>query len=153
MKLKSIFLYALAIALLTFLLNWADYHFYVRDLRIEAYLILVAIIFATLGAWLAYTLVSIKSGSTKGSAKSIKTTINNLEGSELSERELEVLSCIAQGLSNQQIGEKLNISLSTVKTHNSNLFSKLGVKRRTQAIIKAQKLGVITHSLKDYSNK
>lgn len=55
----------------------------------------------------------------------------------LSERELEILRLIAAGLSNKKIMEKLYISLSTVKTHLRNIYSKLDVHSRTEAIAKA----------------
>lgn len=58
----------------------------------------------------------------------------------LSERELEVLRLIAAGLSSMKITEELFISLSTVKTHISNIYSKLDVHSRTEAIVKAKKL-------------
>ena len=58
-------------------------------------------------------------------------------------RELEVLQLIAQGLSNQEIAGRLFLSLNTVKTHTSNVFSKLDVQRRTQAIQKAKELGLL----------
>nr|MBP6568782.1 winged helix-turn-helix transcriptional regulator [Saprospiraceae bacterium] len=61
----------------------------------------------------------------------------------LSKRELEVLGLISDGLSNEEIAEKLFISLNTIKTHTSNLFEKLEVKRRTQATEKAKRLGLI----------
>lgn len=61
----------------------------------------------------------------------------------LSARELEVLRLIAQGSSNQQIAEQLFISLHTVKTHARRIHSKLGVERRTQAVAKAQALGLM----------
>jgi len=61
----------------------------------------------------------------------------------LSQRELGVLGLIAQGMSNQEIAEKLFISLHTVKTHARRINSKLEVKSRTQAIIKAREIGVI----------
>jgi ATP/maltotriose-dependent transcriptional regulator MalT len=66
-----------------------------------------------------------------------------LEASPLSARELEVLGLIAQGNSNQQIAEQLFISLHTVKTHARRIHSKLGVERRTQAVARAKKLGLI----------
>jgi ATP/maltotriose-dependent transcriptional regulator MalT len=50
---------------------------------------------------------------------------------------------MAEGHSNEEIAEKLSVSLSTVKTHNQNFFSKLDVKRRTQAVDKAKKLNLI----------
>jgi len=61
----------------------------------------------------------------------------------LSERELEVLGLIAQGLSNQEIARKLVLSLSTVKWHTSNIYGKLGVKNRTKAVAKARQLGIV----------
>ncbi|MNO59576.1 Serine/threonine-protein kinase PknK [compost metagenome] len=64
-------------------------------------------------------------------------------GEALSSRELAVLELIAQGCSNQQISERLFISLHTVKTHASHINSKLGVERRTQAVAKAKALGVL----------
>lgn len=61
----------------------------------------------------------------------------------LSQRELEVLKLIEEGLSNKQICERLFISLSTVKGHNLRIFGKLDVKRRTEAVAKAKKLGIL----------
>jgi DNA-binding CsgD family transcriptional regulator len=63
--------------------------------------------------------------------------------SGLSRRELDVLERAAAGLSNQEIADALFISLSTVKTHLNNVFIKLDVKRRTQAVSKARELGLI----------
>lgn len=63
--------------------------------------------------------------------------------SVISQREMGVLKLIAQGLSNQEIAEKLFISLHTVKTHARRINAKLGVKSRTQAIIKAREIGLI----------
>jgi LuxR family maltose regulon positive regulatory protein len=61
----------------------------------------------------------------------------------LSDREIEVLKHIAAGLTNQEIAEKLYISLNTVRTHTKNINSKLDVHSRTQAIARAKKLGLI----------
>jgi LuxR family maltose regulon positive regulatory protein len=61
----------------------------------------------------------------------------------LSGRELEVLSLVAQGLSNHEISERLFLALSTVKGHNLKIFEKLQVKRRTEAIARARELGLI----------
>ncbi len=49
-------------------------------------------------------------------------------------RELEILATIAAGLSNREIAAKLFVSENTVKTHTSRLFSKLGARRRTEAV-------------------
>jgi LuxR family maltose regulon positive regulatory protein len=61
----------------------------------------------------------------------------------LTEREIELLSLIAEGLSNQEIARHLFISLPTVKWHTSNIYGKLGVRSRTQAVIQARSLGVL----------
>jgi LuxR family maltose regulon positive regulatory protein len=61
----------------------------------------------------------------------------------LSERELEVLRLIAQGLSNQEITRKLFVALSTVKGHNLRIFSKLQAKSRTEAVARARELGLL----------
>lgn len=61
----------------------------------------------------------------------------------LTEREIEVLHCIAQGLSNREIAGRLVITEGTVKNHVSNLIAKLGVRDRTQALLKAKELGII----------
>lgn len=61
----------------------------------------------------------------------------------LSQREMEILDLIAQGLSNQQIGERLFLALDTVKGHNRRIFDKLQVQRRTEAIARARELGLL----------
>lgn len=61
----------------------------------------------------------------------------------LSQRELEVLQLTAKGLSNREISQRLFLALNTVKGHNRNIFSKLGVKNRTQAVHKARALELL----------
>jgi LuxR family maltose regulon positive regulatory protein len=61
----------------------------------------------------------------------------------LSPRELEVLQLIAEGLSNQEIANRLFLSLSTVKVHTRNIYGKLDVHSRTQAIARSQGLGLL----------
>ncbi|HLL41022.1 MAG TPA: tetratricopeptide repeat protein, partial [Rubrobacteraceae bacterium] len=63
----------------------------------------------------------------------------------LSQRELEVLRLIAQGLSNREIGERLFLALDTVKGHNRRIFGKLSVQRRTEAVEKARSLNILPH--------
>ena len=61
----------------------------------------------------------------------------------LSERELVMLQLISQGLSNREICDKLFLALSTVKGYNQNLYSKLRVKSRTEAIVRAHELKLL----------
>ncbi|MGB3651906.1 MAG: response regulator transcription factor [Rivularia sp. (in: cyanobacteria)] len=66
-----------------------------------------------------------------------------MDNQELSDRELEVLCLIAKGKNNQQISTILNISQSTVRFHNNNIFGKLEVKDRTQALVTAVNRGIV----------
>ena len=61
----------------------------------------------------------------------------------LSERELEILQLIAEGLTNQEIGSQLYLSLNTVKAHTRNIYGKLGVNSRTQAAARGRTLGIL----------
>jgi len=62
----------------------------------------------------------------------------------LTERETEVLRLLAQGHSNKQIAHRLHIAEKTVKTHVSNILSKLGVQSRTQATLYAVRIGLVS---------
>jgi LuxR family maltose regulon positive regulatory protein len=61
----------------------------------------------------------------------------------LSESELEVLRLLMEGLSNREIAERMVVAVGTVKTHLHNVYGKLGVQNRAQAIIKAQELNLV----------
>lgn len=73
----------------------------------------------------------------------ISLRMNGRVLSQLSPRESEVLACIAQGLSNKEIGVKLNVVEGTIKVHVNNILAKLEVSDRTQAILVAVKRGII----------
>ncbi len=62
----------------------------------------------------------------------------------LSQREFEVLTMLAEGRSNQDIAAKLYLSLRTIKFHTSNIYSKLGVKSRSEAVSRARKVGLLS---------
>jgi DNA-binding NarL/FixJ family response regulator len=68
-------------------------------------------------------------------------TVPGGELSDLTEREKELLDCIARGLANVEIAERLQISEKTVRNHISSIFAKLGVEHRAQAIVAARKAG------------
>lgn len=70
-------------------------------------------------------------------------TVEKKPHDDLTEREFEVLMCIGEGMTNQQISEELYIGIKTVKTHVSNILSKLGVTDRTQAAVYANRNGII----------
>ena len=149
-KHKSTIIYSISLAFLLFLLKWLELRFIIFDHSFEIYIGFIAIIFTGLGIWLALKLSKPKI-ETVVVEKEVYVTRNEnfvLDTSlvsqlELSKRELEILSLLAQGHSNQEIASTLFISVSTVKTHLQNLFEKLEVKRRTQAIEKAKRLNLI----------
>ena len=63
---------------------------------------------------------------------------------ELTRRELDVLKCIAQGMSNAEVAEALSISMPTVRSHVHNLLGKLHLTSRTQAALYAVEIGLVT---------
>jgi DNA-binding NarL/FixJ family response regulator len=148
-KNKRLILYGITMALLLFLLKWLELRFVIVDHALEVYVGAIALIFTGLGIWLALkltkpkveTVVVEKQVYLNNNAFQLNTAA--LEELSLSKRELEVLQLMAEGFSNHEIAEKLYVSLSTIKTHSRNLFDKLGVARRTQAIDKAKKLSLI----------
>ena len=147
---KAIIVYSISLAFLLFLLKWLELRFIIFDHSFEIYIGFIAIIFTALGIWLALKLSKPKI-ETVVVEKEVYVARNEnfilntslISQLELSKRELEILSLLAQGHSNQEIASKLFVSLSTVKTHIQNLFEKLDVKRRTQAVEKAKRLNLI----------
>ncbi len=137
---KTILIYAIALAALTGILKFIEYRFFVRDLSLEFYLGVVAILFAGLGVWAGLRLTRRKVVIANPDFKLNEPELQRLG---ISKREYEVLELIAQGLSNQEIADKLFVSLNTVKTHSSNLFMKLDARRRTQAVRRAKEFGLL----------
>ena len=75
-----------------------------------------------------------------------KETSHPTNADELTDREIDVLKLVAQGASNHQIAESLNITVNTVKTHLKNILSKLQLENRTQAAAYALKTGLVSSS-------
>ncbi|MFA6456480.1 MAG: LuxR C-terminal-related transcriptional regulator [Bacteroidota bacterium] len=134
---KTILLYGGAMAAMIGLLKYFEYSFLVKDLSAEMYIGTIALIFTALGIWAGRRLTRPKVILTN---PNFTFDPQRLEHLGISKREYEVLELIAQGISNREIAEKLFISLPTVKSHSSNLFLKLNVRRRTEALKKAKEL-------------
>ena len=147
-KNKQNILYGLSLGLLLLLMKWLEWRFIVISHAFEIYAVAIALVFTALGIWLAIKLIKPKIETViveKQVFANADFVLNEAEVNRLrlSARELEVLQLIADGLSNQQIAERLFVSLNTIKTHTSNLFLKMEVERRTQAIEMAKRLGLI----------
>lgn len=147
-------LYGATLAALMFLLRWLELRFLILDHAVDVYIGGIAVLFTALGIWLARKLTSpkvetrverviVEKEVLVPAAAGFIRNENEIARLTLSSREMEVLEGMAMGLSNQEIAERLFVSLNTVKTHSQNLFEKLDVKRRTQAVEQARKLGII----------
>jgi NarL family two-component system response regulator LiaR len=141
---RIIIIYGLTMAALISLLKLVEYKYFLRDIPLEIYIGLIGIMFTALGIWagLRLTRPKIVREIVETNAP-FKLDTANLQELGISKREYEVLELISQGLSNQEIAEKLFVSTSTVKTHVSNVLAKLDAKRRTQAIQRAKELRLI----------
>ncbi|MDB5145394.1 MAG: response regulator transcription factor [Mucilaginibacter sp.] len=146
---KQIIIYGIALAILIFLLKWLETRFIIIDHQLDVYIGIIAVIFTGLGIWLALKLrkPKVQTVVIEKEIFTVRTdfSINHNEVSRLnlSKRELEVLQLMADGLSNQEIASRLFVSLNTIKTHSAQIFEKMEVKRRTQAVDMAKRLSII----------
>lgn len=140
----------IAIAILLLIFRLLEFKLLIISHQFEIYVGCIAVGFTLIGIWVAKKITAPKT-ETIIVEKEIFISdpanfiLNEAELSrrKISKRELEVLELMSLGFSNQEIAEKLFVSLNTIKTHTSNLFEKLEVKRRTQAIETAKKLQLI----------
>jgi DNA-binding CsgD family transcriptional regulator len=147
-KINPLVYYGLAMALLIMLLKWLQWKFFIVENAVEFYVGGIAILFTLLGIWISRQITRTKV-ETVFIEKEIyiqsneRTPALEKELLDLSTRELEVWQLINKGYSNAEIANELFLSISTIKTHVSNLFVKLDVKSRTQSMEKARKLKML----------
>lgn len=135
---KTVIVFGALIAALLILFQLSSYAITTNNLQVEYVIAVVAILFFSIGLVLRKRSVHV--------AESVqKRQIDSSKIAELgiSKREYEVLTKISEGHSNKEIAELLFVSESTVKTHLSNVYSKLDARRRTQAIQRAKDLNII----------
>jgi len=147
---RTILVYGVLGAALSVGLKLAEYRFLVVEHSLELYGGLVALVFATLGIWLGLKLTR---STERVVVREIPATVvphvpfvedpASAERLGITPRELEILRLIAEGLSTREIAERVYVSENTVKTHASRLFSKLGARRRTQAVQRAKEAGLV----------
>lgn len=149
-KYKTVWLYGASLALLLLLLKWLELKFVIYDHAFELYAGSIAVLFTGLGIWLSKKLSKPRIEQrivekTVFRDPSLPFVVNEKEMARLgiSQREREVLQLMAEGCSNQEIADRLFVSLNTVKTHAARLFEKLDVQRRTQAIERGKQAGLI----------
>lgn len=134
LSLKTYLVYGGTLGLMIILMEVIHYKTIIRDLRIELFGVIIGALFLVLGIWIGILIYKKKMNPDEYDRKKLG----------LSKRELEVLQLLSQGFSNQEIADKLFVSLNTSKTHISKIYQKLNVKRRTQAIQKAREFALIS---------
>ena len=104
---KSVILYAFSLAALVFLLKFLEYQYFVRDLSLEFYLGVVALMFTVLGVWAGFRLTRRKNEPAPVIPGSPAPDEERLKQAGISKREYEVLELMATGCSNQEIARTL----------------------------------------------
>lgn len=135
---KTIFAFSGIIVALLALFQLSKYSYASGDVSVEIIIAVVALVFLGIGIYLN------KKSLHKATPSITEINLKKVKELGISKREHEVLIEISKGLSNKEIGDKLFVSESTIKSHVSNLLVKLDAKRRTQAIQKAKELQVLS---------
>jgi DNA-binding NarL/FixJ family response regulator len=118
-------------------LQWLEYQYLARAFSREIYISAIGTAFAAGGVWVGWRLTS------RAQPGRFERNAAALASLGLTGQEVRVLERLAAGQSNKEIARTLGLSPNTVKTHVANLFAKLEVARRTQAIGKARDLRLI----------
>ncbi|MCE7060796.1 response regulator transcription factor [Dyadobacter sp. CY343] len=147
---SQLLFYGFCLSILLFLLKWLEWKFLIIENSLDIYIGLIALFFTMLGVWVAKQLTGQKI-KTIIVEKTVERTIHEptdaiaMEQFNLTPRERDVLMLILLGKSNMEIAEQLFLSISTVKTHVSNVFVKMEVKSRTQVMEKAKRLRIMAY--------
>lgn len=147
---KHIILYSFILAVFVFILKWLQWKYFIADHSVEFYIGAVALIFTLLGIWIAHKIIKPKTEHIIVEKEVLVISPTEpffdeaqLKKLNLTSREKEVLQLLVKGYSNSEIAEGLFLSVSTIKTHVSNLFIKLDVNSRIKVIEKAKQLNII----------
>lgn len=133
---RTVLVWGLAMALGAFALQWLEFQYLTLAFSTEIYISILAIAFALGGVWLGWRLASRPREAFQRNAAAIAAL-------GLTRQELRVLELIAGGQANKEIARTLGVAPNTVKTHVANLYAKLEVASRTQALAKARELSLI----------
>jgi DNA-binding NarL/FixJ family response regulator len=138
---KTVFIYGAILAAGALVVEAIEYFYLVEIISTPVYIVAIAILFIILGIWLGNK-ITAKAPQESGKAP-FKRNEKAIKSLGISERELDVLEHLGKGHSNQEIANKLFISINTVKTHLSSVYQKLEVSRRSMAVKKARSLKLI----------
>ncbi len=134
---KTILVFGLLILAILLLFQFSKYTLTTGNISTEVVVSIIALTFFFIGIYIN------KKSLHKSTSNSTEIDENKIKELDITTREYEVLQYISDGLSNKEIGEKLFLSESTIKTHVSNLLVKLNAKRRTQAVQIAKSINII----------
>ncbi len=134
---RTVILWALVLAGGAFALRWLEYQYVARVFSWQIYITIIGAAFAVGGVWVGWTLNARAAPAPFARNAAAQASLG------LTGQEMKVLEQLAAGQSNKEIAQTLGLSPNTVKTHIANLFAKLEVARRTQAVGKARDLQLI----------
>ncbi len=134
---RTVILWGLVLAGGALALQWLEYQYLVRAFSRDIYVAVIGVLFAAGGVWVGWRL------TTRPASAGFELNARARDSLGLTGQEMRVLEKLAAGQSNKEIARALGLSPNTVKTHLANLFAKLEVRRRTQAIGKARELRLI----------
>lgn len=134
---RVIILYGMALATGAIVLDWLEFQFLLKRHSTEIYIVVLCGAFTGIGVWIGHRLTRRSSTEPSGINTRALATLG------ISGREADVLALLAAGHSNQEIADRLFISLNTVKTHLNRVYQKLDVSRRVQAVEKARSLRLV----------
>ncbi len=134
---RTVLIWAGLLAVGAFVLQWLQYQYLARAVPGQIYVAIIAVLFAVGGAWAALRIWPRPAGA------GFERNDAAMRALGLTGQEMRVLEQVAAGQSTKEIARALGLSPNTVKTHTANLYAKLEVSRRTQAVGKARELRLI----------
>ena len=140
--------FGILIVALLILFQLARFQSFRAGFQFELWIAIFSVLFFAIGIFLSRKMIKprqpiIEASGQPNPGHPFEADNSQLAKLGISKREFEILQLIDEGLSNQQIAQKLFLSESTVKKHISNLFFKMDVERRTEAIRKAKGLKIL----------
>lgn len=147
----SALLFGGLLGLLLVLMKLMEFSYLTRDLTMEGYLLGVAVLFLVVGGLLGRRFMPVRDGRKEvpaggGTDADVRTSpelTRSAPYGDLSDREIEILELVARGRTNREIADELFLSPNTIKSHVSNIYRKLDVARRPEAVARAKELAIL----------